>query len=110
VRTAPDRVELRRGRAAIGSITGPPERLDVVVEVLGEVVDESVLDVVLPKDRDAFERFVQKRAEHVEALLTEGRELVEEVERLVCAIYGVPSDLTDRIVDHAVARSVRGEL
>jgi hypothetical protein len=43
----------------------------------------------------------------VQALLREGRTLVERVERLVCGLYGVPEDLTDAVVDHAVARAAR---
>jgi len=33
--------------------------------------------------------------------------LVEEVERLVYALYGLPPDLTDEVVGHAVQRAVR---
>ena len=34
-----------------------------------------------------------------------GGDLVEQVERLVCAIYDVPDDLADQIVAHAVRRA-----
>jgi len=40
-------------------------------------------------------------------LLLEGRKLVEEVERLVCALYDASSDLTEAVVEHAVARAAR---
>jgi hypothetical protein len=30
---------------------------------------------------------------------------VEQVERLVCALYDVPADLTEDVVAHAVARA-----
>jgi len=38
-------------------------------------------------------------------LLGEGRRLVEEIERLVCALYDLPAELTDAVVAHAVARA-----
>src|SRR5204863_2445403 len=36
--------------------------------------------------------------DEVNELLREGRRLVEEVERLVCALYAVPDDLTEEVV------------
>jgi len=41
-------------------------------------------------------------------LLEEGRVLVEAVERLVCRLYGLPVDLEDGVVAHAVRRAARG--
>jgi hypothetical protein len=48
---------------------------------------------------------VEARTGEVSELLAEGRSLVEEIERLVCALYGVPDDLVDEVVAHAVTRA-----
>lgn len=37
--------------------------------------------------------------------LSDGRALVESVERLVCRLYGLPRELEDAVVDHAIARA-----
>jgi hypothetical protein len=76
-----------------------------VERVLGGKADEHVADTLLPKDGGAFEQDIKQRHELVERLLRDGRELVERVERLVCAIYDVPDDLTEQVVAHAVRRS-----
>lgn len=41
----------------------------------------------------------------VHDLLAEGRRLVEEVERLVCAFYDLLDELTEKVVAYAVARA-----
>ena len=41
----------------------------------------------------------------VHDLLAGGRRLVEEVERLVCALYDLSDELTEKVVAHAVARA-----
>lgn len=105
VRAATRAIELRRSTRVLGRIAGNPRRLDLVERVLGGKADEHVADTLLPKDTAAFARRVQERKELVERLLREGRELVERVERLVCAIYDVPDDLTEQVVAHAVRRS-----
>jgi hypothetical protein len=94
----------------VGKITGDPRRLDLLEQLVGSSVDASLLDTLLPKDLEAFDRFVAARRKVVESLLAEGRELVEQVERLVCALYDVPDDLGERIVEHADSRAVRAEL
>jgi hypothetical protein len=86
-------------------ISGDARRLDLVLDVLGEKADEHVADTLLPKDIEAFAARVAERKQLVESLLAEGRELVERVERVVCAIYDVPDDLTEQIVAHAVRRA-----
>ena len=74
------------------------------LEQLGEA-DERVGDTLLPKDLTAFAQQVEARRQAVSRLLAEGRALVEEVERLVCALYDVSDDLTEQVVAHAVRRS-----
>ena len=39
--------------------------------------------------------------------LAEARVQVEQVERLVCALHGVPDELTEAVVEHAVRRAAR---
>ena len=104
-RASPTVLELRTGKRALGRISGDRRRLDLIGRLLGDKVDERVLDTILPKDADAFEWRVEERRTLVSGLLAEGRDLVEQVERLVCAIYDVPPDLTDEVVAHAVRRS-----
>lgn len=98
-------LELRRGRRAIGRIVGDQTRLDLLERILDGKTDELVADTRLPKDAAAFAAQIEERRKVVQGLLEEGRELVERVERLVCAIYDVPDDLTEQIVAHAIRRS-----
>jgi hypothetical protein len=104
-RASPAVLELRRGTRVLGRIGGDPARLDLVEHVLGSKADEHVADTLLPKNAEAFSARIAERKRLVESLLTEGRELVERVERLVCAIYDVPDDLTEQVVAHAVRRA-----
>lgn len=98
---------LRRGKAETGRIEGDPARLDLLEQLLAGKATDDAGAILLPRDLDAFERLARERAEHVRDLLAEGRRLVEEVERLVCALYDVPPDLTEEVVAHAVARAAR---
>jgi hypothetical protein len=100
-------VELRRGKKVTGRISGNSRRLALLELILGGKADVRVEETLLPKDLAAFESLVEGRRTAVQTLLDEGRELVERVERLVCALYDVPDDLTERIIDHAVRRSAR---
>lgn len=59
----------------------------------------------VPRSIESFKTLVKQAQAEVEALLTEGRILVEAAERLVCALYAVPVKLEDEVVAHAVARS-----
>ncbi|HEX6701579.1 MAG TPA: hypothetical protein VF101_12705 [Gaiellaceae bacterium] len=104
-RAAPDELELRRGRAKVGVVRGDPARLDILEQVLGARTDERVAENALPKDLVRFRELADQRRVLVDNLLAEGRRLVEEVERLVCALYDVPPDLTDEVVAHAVKRA-----
>ncbi len=107
-REAPNALIFRRGKGEVGRVIGDPGRLDLLEEVLGGKSRDDVPEIVMPRDLAAFEMKAKKRADLVAALLTEGRSLVEEVERLVCGLYGLPADLTDEVVQHAVERAVRG--
>jgi hypothetical protein len=103
-RAGPTTLELRRGRKAVGSISGDEPVLDLLERLLDGNADEQLAERLVPKDLSLFADRVRERTELVQALLAEGRDLVERVERLVCAVYDVPDDLTDQIVAHAVRR------
>ena len=70
----------------------------------GKAVDD-VSDVELPKDVAGLVLLAAERAEIVHGLLADGRRLVEQIERLVCALYDVPDELTDEVIAHAAARA-----
>lgn len=95
----------KRGRKETARAVGEVARIDLLEELLAGKEPENLLAVLLPQDLEAFERRAHKRAELVAGLLAEGRRLVEQVERLVCALYEVPDDLTDEVVAHAVRRA-----
>jgi len=51
---------------------------------------DDLRSVLLPRDLKAFEKRMGERAKLVAGLLAEGRRMVEEAERLVCALYDLP--------------------
>ena len=81
--------------------------IDLLMEIIGTSAADDVGSILLPKDPAAFERLADDRAETVAELLAEGRAKVERVERLVCALYGLPDELTDAVVQHAIERAAR---
>ncbi|MGH3093283.1 MAG: hypothetical protein ACRDOG_13285, partial [Gaiellaceae bacterium] len=106
-REGPGLLVVKRGGKEIARVEGPPGRLDLLAEVLGDRSPDDLAGVLLPKDLAAFEGRVAERAKVVGGLLADGRRLVEDVERLVCALYEVPDELTDEVVAHAVRRAGR---
>ena len=104
-REAPDALAFRRGREEPGRVVGDPARLDLLVEVVGGRTVDDVSALLLPRDLGAFERRAEDRRHDVAELLREGREKVERVERLVCALYGLTDELTAAVVEHAVKRA-----
>lgn len=88
-------------------MTGDPERLDLLAEIIGTSAMDDVGSILLPKDLGAFASLADDRATIVSQLLAEGREKVERVERLVCALYGLSDELTEAVVQHAVERAAR---
>ena len=95
----------RRGGKETGRITGEPDRLDLLEEILVGTAADDPGSILLPKDLEAFERRCADLARRVQSLLDEGREKVEQVERLVCALYDLSPELTEAVVEHAVARA-----
>ena len=107
VRESLDALAFRYKRELAARVRGGEARLALLSALLGAGAVEDLPGALLPRDLEAFEARVRERAELVAGLLTEGRRLVEEVERLVCALFEVPDDLTDEVVAHAVARATR---
>jgi len=106
-REAPDALAFRRGGNETGHVTGDPARLDLLAEIIGTCAADDVGSILLPKDVVALVRLADERATSVSQLLAEGREKVERVERLVCALYGLPDELTEAVVQHAIERAAR---
>ena len=106
-RASPDVLVLRSGKSEVGRVTGPPERLDALEVILDGRRTDDVEVVLLPADVAALEKEAEELAARVSGLLAKGRKLVEQVERLVCAMYKVPGDLVNEVVDHAAQRASR---
>jgi hypothetical protein len=106
-RVGPGVLSLRKGQRETGRITGDVSRLDLLEAMLGAGPVTDVAPVVLPKDAAAHAARRRARVAEVRRLLAEGRELVEQIERLVCALYDLPPELADEVVAHAVARAQR---
>lgn len=97
----------RRGGSETGRIVGDGRRLDLIQEIIGTgAIDDAGL-VLLPRELEAFGRLSESVAAEVARLLDDGSAMVERVERLVCALFEVPDDLTDAVVTHARARAAR---
>lgn len=107
-RMEPAVLAFRRGGAETGRVVGDGRRLDLLEEIVGERPVDDVGAVLLPRDLDRFDADVAERFATVQRLLDDGRTKVEQVERLVCGLYGLDADLTDAVVAHAAARARRG--
>lgn len=105
VREDPSVLVFRRAKVETARVAGDPGRLDLLEELVGDRAPADLGAVLLPKGIAAFAERARERTETVAALLEEGRRLVERVERLVCALYDLPDDLTDEVVAHAVRRA-----
>ena len=104
-RTGPGVLEFRRANKTTGRVTGSSARLDLLARLVGDAQVKDAGGLLLPKDGESFVASVTSRRAEVERLLAEGRDLVEEVERLVCGLYGLDKELTDEVVAHAVERA-----
>lgn len=104
-RVEPAALAFRRGGRETGRVVGDGRRLDLLQEIVGAAAVNDVAVVLLPRDLDAFETDAAALAATVQRLLDEGRAKVERVERLVCSLYWLDDELTDAVVEHAVARA-----
>lgn len=99
-----------RSRQTTVRVSGPAQRLALIEAAVAgqtQLLEKDLLALLLPRDLDAFAAFVEKRTAEVERLMHSGRLLVEAAERLVCALYGLPPELEDAVVSHALARAAR---
>lgn len=96
-----------RARQTTASVEGPHDRLALLQAVLGteRLMPDDLLSARMPLSLDAFAGEVDRRQREIDELLHGGRRLVEAVERLVCALYGLPGELTDLVVESAVRRA-----
>lgn len=104
-RLEPGVLSFRRARAETARVSGSADRLDLIEETARARTVEALLATPLPRDLESFAQRADERAQEAAALLAEGRRLVEEVERLVCGLFGLADELTDAVVAHAVARA-----
>jgi hypothetical protein len=96
-----------RSRRVTARVDGPLDRLTLVQDLLGaeRPMPDDLLSARVPANLRAFGEEIERRQSEIDDLLAVGRELVEVVERLVCALYGVPDALADLVVESAIARA-----
>jgi hypothetical protein len=102
------KLSFTRARQVTAEVSGPADRLalvDLAVAGRNQLLEADLLDLLLPADLDAFASQIAQTTAEVDLLMRHGRLLVEAAERLVCALYGLPFDLEDAVVDHALARA-----
>ncbi|MGO9320713.1 MAG: N-6 DNA methylase [Solirubrobacteraceae bacterium] len=94
-------------RRTTARVDGPHDRVALLQDLLGagRLMPDDLLSVRMPASLGAFSEEIARRQGEIDDLLAVGRELVEVVERLVCALYGVPDALTDLVVESAVTRA-----
>ena len=105
VRFEPAALAFRRGGKESGRVTGEGRRLDLLEQIIGTRQIDDATKLLLPKDMDAFEQAAASATETAQSLLGDGSEMVEKVERLVCALYSVSDELADEVVAHARHRA-----
>ena len=104
-----DRLVFSYRRRPVAQVDGPAEKLMLLAELLADTANLQPADLLaaeVPRDIEAFRAEVESAGGEVGRLLGDGRVLVEGAERLVCALYAIPLDLTDEVVAHAIARAV----
>ncbi len=107
-RASDGKLTFRRARQVTAEVSGPADRLALVeLAVAGraQLLEADLLDLLLPTDLDAFAARIAETSAAVGRLMQHGRLLVEAAERLVCALYGLPPELEDAVVEHAVSRA-----
>jgi hypothetical protein len=105
-----EKLTFRRARQVTAEVSGPVDRLALVQLVVADrpqLLEADLLDLLVPADLDGFTTRIAQTAAEVAGLMQHGRLLVEAAERLVCALYGLPPDLEDAVVAHALSRAAR---
>ncbi|HEY6551593.1 MAG TPA: N-6 DNA methylase, partial [Solirubrobacterales bacterium] len=103
-----DSLVFRFRRQIVARVDGPRPKLMVLGELIGDerkTMPADLLATEVPRTIDSFHGAVDTAKAEVEELLSAGRILVEAAERLVCALYGVSTEIEDEVVAHAVARA-----
>lgn len=101
----PAALAFRRGGKETGRVTGEDRRLDLLQEMIGMHQIDDATKLLLPKDMDAFDRAVAALTATVQGLLQDGSTMVEQVEHLVCGLYGLTDELTQEVIAHARRRA-----
>jgi hypothetical protein len=100
------RLTFRHARTVTATVEGPAARLSVVAGALRPSAAAPDLKAVLvPKDIELLEEARAAAQSAIDRGLARGRVLVESIERLVCALYGVDQRLTDLVVTSAETRA-----
>jgi hypothetical protein len=108
VRKSRTLLSFRRGQPETGQVSGSAQRLDLLQSLIGDGSVSDVGSIILPRDAATFAAKREAVLTEVQILLQQGRELVERIERLVCALFDVPDELADEVVEHAVTRAAAG--
>jgi hypothetical protein len=104
-RSEPGRIDLVRARKVLGKVEGPSVVLDFIEEIVADDGIEHPEQILVPRDITVFRDACTDAEQTVTKLLVEGRDLVERVERLVCALYEVPDELIELVIAHSDARA-----
>ncbi len=101
-----DWLTFRHARKVTATVEGPAERLAVVARALPPSAAASALaSVLVPKELSKLDAACVEAQRAIDDGLARGRLLVEAVERLVCALYGLNPKLTELVIASAVSRA-----
>jgi hypothetical protein len=101
-----ERLTFRHARKVTATVDGPVARLEVVAQALPPTAAATELaSVLVPKDVSVLDVACADAQQAIDDGLARGRLLVEAVERLVCALYGLDSKLTELVIASAVSRA-----
>jgi hypothetical protein len=95
-------------RRPVARVEGPREKLLLLSELLDgrqKLMPGDLLGEELPREIASFLSEVEAATAEANARIADGRTLVEAAERLVCALYAVPADLEEEVVEHAITRA-----
>ncbi len=103
-----DSLVFRYRKKEVARVEGPREKLVLLGQLVsadGRITPAELLATEAPRDMGEFRSTVDAASAEVKSLIAAGRGLVEAAERLVCALYGIPAELEDEVIAHAVARA-----
>lgn len=106
-------IQFRHGRQDSARVAGPEPQLALLSELVAQLERPRTADlgtVLLPKDPDELAAHLDAETATVARLLDNGRTLVEACERLICRLHGLPPELEDEVVAHALTRAAATEL